>query len=134
MNLSHLTTRRSRMYSASRQPLAFIRTGHGTVPSTCCLKLNSPRVEFTLCPSRSARQWRLHQGGSPTRIHPAIYITRCLKLFLCGQKGRRFEAMHRLPSPERIDREAAVSTSPGPSPRGTLWGPHILQAGVLECV
>ncbi len=120
---SHLTTRRSRMWSASRQPLASHRIGHGTVPSTCCLELNSPRVEFTLCPSRSARQWRLHQGGSPTRIHPAIYITRCLKL--CGQKGQRFEALYQLPIFEFTDSEAALSTSPGTSyPQGTPWGPQ----------
>ncbi len=56
---SHLTTRRSRMYSASRQPLASHRIGHGTAPLTCCLRLNSQRVEFTLSPSQRARQWRI---------------------------------------------------------------------------
>ncbi len=56
--VSHLTTRHSSMYSASSQPPVFHCIGHGTVPSICCLGPNSPRVEYTLCPSQSARQWR----------------------------------------------------------------------------
>ncbi len=78
---SHLTTRRSRMYSASRQPLASHRIGHGTVALTCCLRLNSQRVEFTLCPSQRARQWKIRSrrlsnkdssGNRHTLLPPAF--------------------------------------------------------------
>ncbi len=51
--------RHSRMSSVSRQPLVFHLTGHGTVPSTCCLGPSYPRVKYTLCPSRSTRLWRI---------------------------------------------------------------------------
>ncbi len=47
------------MCSANRQPPSYHRTGHGTVPLTCCQELYSPRVEYTPCPSRNARRWRI---------------------------------------------------------------------------
>ncbi len=56
---SHRTTWNSRMFSPNRQPRSYHRTGHGIVPLTCCQELNSPRVEYTPCPFRSARQWRI---------------------------------------------------------------------------
>ncbi len=44
---------RSRTYSV-RKPLRINHhIGHGTVPSTCCLKLNSRKVEYIRCPSQS---------------------------------------------------------------------------------
>ncbi len=55
------------VFSKNRQPLASHRIGHGTVPSTCCLEQKSPSVEFTLCPSRSARQWRITSGRLSNR-------------------------------------------------------------------
>ncbi len=57
-NHPHLIMRHSRMSSVSRQPLSYHLIGRGTVRSTCCLELNLVRVEFILCPSRSARLWR----------------------------------------------------------------------------
>ncbi len=56
---SHLTMRLSRMSSVSRHPLVYHLTGHGTVLSTCCLGPSYPRVEYILCPSWSARLWRI---------------------------------------------------------------------------
>ncbi len=41
----HLNTGRSRTSSVSRLPLSYHLTGHGTVPSTCCLEPNSLRAE-----------------------------------------------------------------------------------------
>ncbi len=91
------------MCSASRQPPAFHCIGHGTLPLTCCLELNSPRVEFTLCPSRSARQWRstsrrLSNRDSSNHLHhPPHWL------------------------PKLTDSEAAVSTSHSPSrPRNSV--------------
>ncbi len=80
----HLTMRRSRMSSASRQPRSFHHIGHGTAPSTCCMGQNSPRVEYIPCPSRSARPWRITSERLFSRIHPTVHLSCCLELLLCG--------------------------------------------------
>ncbi len=56
---------------------------HGTVPSTCCLGPSYPRVKYTLCPSRSARLWRItsrrvcvkDSSNHPPHLQPASHLT-----------------------------------------------------------
>ncbi len=81
----------SRMSLASRQPLSFHCISHGTVLSTCCLGLNSLKVEYTPCPSWSSRQWRITSG-----IHPTIHLPGSLKLLLREQEGLRASIDYRM--------------------------------------
>ncbi len=53
---SHLIMWCSRMSSERRQPANYHLIGHGTVPLTCSLEINSLRVEYTHCPSWSAME------------------------------------------------------------------------------
>ncbi len=45
------------LQQAGSHPPNYHLIGHGTVPSACCLEINSLRVEYTRGPSRSARLW-----------------------------------------------------------------------------
>jgi len=81
----------SRMSLASRQPLSFHCISHGTVLSTCCLGLNSLKVEYTPYPSWSSRQWRITSG-----IHPTIHLPGSLKLLLREQEGLRASIDYRM--------------------------------------
>ncbi len=54
---SRLTTRRSRMCTANREPRSYHRTGHGIVPLTCCLELYSQGLSKPLSiPERKAME------------------------------------------------------------------------------
>ncbi len=76
----------------------------------------------------------LHQGGSPTRIHPPFHLAVHLKL-LREQERWKPATLHRLPDPQWSHHQTPVSTSSGPGrPRGTTWGQHLLEAGPTECV
>ncbi len=71
--------------------------GPGTVQSTCCLELHSPRVESILCPSWSTRQWRstsrrLSSKGSSN--HPSW-------LWRSGITGWREKSFHSPSSPTK---------------------------------
>ncbi len=89
---SHLTTGRSRMSSVSRQPLVYHLTGHGAAPSTCCLDINSPRVEYIHCPSQSKAMEEyikeaLHQGifDHPAHQQPQTSSSWVRRTGACGR-------------------------------------------------
>ncbi len=57
-----------------------------------------PRGNLSTFTSRTEGHGGIHQGGAGSRLHPSIKFPCCIKLFLCGQKGRRLTALYRLPS------------------------------------
>ncbi len=131
---SPLTTRRSRIFSASRQPHSYHLTGHATARSTNCLGPHSPRVKSTPCPSRSARQWRSTSRRLSNKGLSALPPLRQPQA--CSSSwARRLEALHRLPDPQCSHSQTLLSTSSSPGhTRGTPWGSHFLEAGPEECI
>ncbi len=102
-------------HTVSRQPPTFHLIGHRTVPSTCCLGQKYPRVEYTLCPSRSARPWRITSRRISSRIHQPSISPVTSSCFFVGKKDGGLRPCIDYCTPELPDGEAALATSLGHS-------------------
>ncbi len=126
-----MNTGHSRTFSVRRPPLNYLHIGHGTVPSTCCLELNSQkgRAYPLSIPEQATMEEYIEEALRQGFICPSTSPATS-SFFFVSKKDGGLRPMYQLQNTELTTGQIAISFSSGFScPRGTPWSSHLLQTG-----